>query len=277
MSRGGLYIVATPIGNLGDITLRAIETLRGVDLIAAEDTRHTRKLLARFDIHKPLLSCHEHNARERGEELLRRISAGQSIAMVTDAGTPGISDPGSLLIEEALARGIEPVVIPGPTALISALVISGLPTHRFVFLGFPPARGGERRRFFEENAAQSMTLVVYESPKRLAKTLGEMLDAWGDRRIAVARELTKIHEEVFRGRVSDAAAHFGDTVRGEVVLVVEGHAERAREAAPAEWRGELGELIERGMPSKEAAAVISARFALPRRTVYQAALAIKRG
>ena len=196
---GKLYIVSTPIGNLADITLRAIETLRSADMIAAEDTRRTRKLLSHLEIHKPLVSYREHNARTRGSELLDKISSGKSVALVTDAGTPCISDPGMFLVESALERGIEPVSIPGPTALISALVVSGLPTHPFVFLGFPPSKGSERRRFFEKNARIDMTLILYESPKRLEKTLKAMAENWGDRKVAVARELTKVHEEVFRG------------------------------------------------------------------------------
>ena len=180
---GTLYVVSTPIGNLADISLRALDTLRTVNLIAAEDTRHTRKLLSYYDIHKPLISYHEHNARQRGGELIEKIASGQSVALVTDAGTPSVSDPGRLLIEAALERGIEPVAIPGATALISALVVSGLSTQPFVFLGFPPARGAERRRFFEKNARLEMTLVLYESPRRLTKTLRDMLGGWGERRI----------------------------------------------------------------------------------------------
>ncbi|MGO9688909.1 MAG: 16S rRNA (cytidine(1402)-2'-O)-methyltransferase, partial [Syntrophobacteraceae bacterium] len=191
-----LYIVSTPIGNLADITLRALDTLRKVDLIAAEDTRHTRKLLSYYDIHVRLVSYHEHNARLRGGELLDKIASGQSVALVTDAGTPGVSDPGQFLIEAALQRGMEPVAIPGPTALISALVVSGLSTQPFVFLGFPPAKGAERRRFFEKNSRLAMTLILYESPRRLTKTLKDMLLSWGERRVAVARELTKIHEQI---------------------------------------------------------------------------------
>ncbi|MEN6438429.1 MAG: 16S rRNA (cytidine(1402)-2'-O)-methyltransferase [Syntrophobacter sp.] len=274
---GQLFIVATPIGNLADITLRALETLRAVDLIAAEDTRHTRKLLSRHDIHKPLISYHANNARQRGEELLARIAAGQSIAIVTDAGTPGISDPGFLLIEEAVKRGVEPVAIPGPTALIAALVVSGLSTHPFAFLGFPPPRGSGRRRFFEEGGALAMTLVLYESPKRLSKTLNEILDAWGDRRIAVVRELTKVYEEVYRGLVSEALAHFGEDVRGELTLIVEGGGSGSpRPPLEAGWEDELSAMLDRGAPSKEAASVISTRFGIPRRTAYQAALKLRK-
>ncbi len=296
---GTLYVVSTPIGNLADITLRALDILRAVNLIAAEDTRHTRKLLSYYDIHKPLVSYHEHNARQRGGELLDKTASGQSVALVTDAGTPGVSDPGKLLIEAALERGMEPVVIPGATALISALVVSGLSTQPFVFLGFPPARGAERRRFFEKHALLEMTLILYESPKRLAKTLKDLLGSWGERRVAVARELTKIHEEIFRGSISEALGHFSSEVRGELTLVVEGAAagrnadsqsrsgaelrnfdpERlnlnsSNQGSPA-WKDELKVLLLRGVSSKEAASAIAGRFNLSRRVAYQAALAMK--
>lgn len=280
---GKLYIVSTPVGNLADITLRALDTLRAVELIAAEDTRHTRKLLSYYDIHKPLTSYREHNARQRGAELLEKIASGLSVALVTDAGTPGISDPGEFLIAAALQRGIEPVVIPGPTALIPALVISGLKTQPFVFLGFPPARGTDRRSFFERHAALDMTLVLYESPRRLAKTLEDIFRSWGERRVAVARELTKIHEEIFRGLISQAVDHFTGEVRGELTLVVEGAGPglhvgpESTSADPSAWRGELEVLLSEGLSSKEAASAIATRFSLPRRTVYQAALAMKKG
>ncbi|MHC1728114.1 MAG: 16S rRNA (cytidine(1402)-2'-O)-methyltransferase [Syntrophobacteraceae bacterium] len=271
-----LYIVSTPIGNLADITLRALETLRSVDLIAAEDTRHTRKLLSFYDIHKPLVSYHEHNARQRGEELLEKMTGGKNIAVVTDAGTPGISDPGILLIEAALRQGIEPVAIPGPTALIAALVISGLPSHPFAFLAFPPVKGAQRRRFFEQNAALAMTLVLYEAPKRLAKTLKEILKVWGDRRVAVARELTKMFEEIYRGRVSEALEHFSGEVRGELTLVVEGNQPESDEGPDSsDWKSELRVLLEGGASSKEAASNIAGRYDLARRIVYQAALEMK--
>jgi len=288
---GKLYVVSTPIGNLADITLRALDTLRAVDLVAAEDTRRTRKLLSYYDIHKPLVSYHEHNAKQRGSELLEKIASGKSVALVTDAGTPGVSDPGKLLIEAALKLGMEPVAIPGPTALISGLVLSGLSAQPFVFLGFPPARGTERRRFFEKHAGLAMTLILYESPKKLAKTLKDMLQIWGERKVAVARELTKMHEEIFRGSISEAIAHFGGEVRGELTLVVEGiapgpnagsqsHLEPedpnpSNRELPA-WRIELKTLLLSGRSSREAASAVAGRFNLPRRVVYQAALAMKK-
>jgi len=284
---GKLYIVSTPIGNLGDITLRALDTLRTVDLIAAEDTRHTRKLLSYYDIHKPLVSYHEHNAMQRGGELLEKIASGSSVALVTDAGTPGVSDPGRFLIEALLRHGMGPVAIPGPTALIPALVVSGLPSQSFAFMGFPPARGSERRSFFEKNACLPMTLVLYESPRRLVKTLKDMLGSWGERRVAVARELTKLHEEIFRGSISEAIDHFAGEIRGELTLVVEGagpgfsmvpkpcQETESSNPGPSVWRGELKVLLSQGLSSKEAASAIAARFNLPRRIVYQAALAVK--
>ena len=281
---GGLFVVATPIGNLSDITLRALDTLRAVDIIAAEDTRHTRKLLSRYDIHKRLVSYHAHNALERGAELLDKIALGRSVALVSDAGTPGISDPGSLLVEEALGRGLAVTVIPGPTAVVTALTASGLPTHPFAFLGFPPARGAARRRFFALYAALPMTVVLYESPGRLVKTFDALLECWGERKIAVARELTKVHEEVFRGTVSEAKAHFAEEARGEFTLVVAAADAEVRPDESAQnntegggWRKELQHLLEAETVSvKEAASRIAQRYGLPRRLVYQEALTLKR-
>lgn len=274
---GTLHVVATPIGNLGDITLRALEILGAVDLIAAEDTRHTRKLLTRYDIHKPLLSYHSRNAGERGPQLLGRLKEGQSVALVTDAGTPGISDPGVSLVSEALAQGFPVVVIPGPSAVISALVVSGLPTHPFAFLGFPPARGNGRKRFFESNGSLPMTLVLYESPKRLLRTLQDMLSLWGDRRVAVARELTKHYEEVFRGTVSEAVEHFAGETRGELTLVVAGcEASHEGEKDAPDWRQELRRLLEdMSLTVKDAADAIAGQWKLSRRLVYQEALRIR--
>ncbi|MGC9965489.1 MAG: 16S rRNA (cytidine(1402)-2'-O)-methyltransferase [Syntrophobacteraceae bacterium] len=283
---GRLYIVSTPIGNLADITLRALDTLRAVDLIAAEDTRHTRKLLSYYGIHKPLISYHEHNAMQRGGELIEKIASGLSVALVTDAGTPGVSDPGRFLIDSALQRGVEPIPIPGPTAVIPALIVSGLSPQPFVFLGFPPVKGAERRKFFEKNACLAMTLILYESPGRLVKTLKDMLGNWGERRVAVARELTKIHEEIFRGSISEAIDHFTGKVRGELTVVVEGAGPGLNNSKccpdpessnPSVWKDELKNLLSQGLSSKETASTIAARFNIPRRMVYQAALEIKRG
>jgi 16S rRNA (cytidine1402-2'-O)-methyltransferase len=272
---GTLYVVSTPIGNLSDITLRALEVLKSVQCVAAEDTRRTLKLLTHYQIRKPLISYHSHNLSERGPAILARLQAGESVALVTDAGTPGVSDPGADLIRQALECDYPVSVIPGPTATVAALVISGLPTQPFAFLGFPPPRGSSRERFFTRASALPMTLVLYESAKRLNRTLSDLLGFWGNRRIAVARELTKLHEEVFRGSVSEARDHFRDTARGEVTLVVAG-AEPEASASEAEaevWKAELEHLLTgQSMTTRDAVSLISARYHLPRKTVYEAAL-----
>jgi 16S rRNA (cytidine1402-2'-O)-methyltransferase len=274
---GTLYIVATPIGNLADITLRALDVLRSVSLIAAEDTRHTRKLLSFYDIHKPLISYHSHNNRERGPELLEKIAAGTSVALVTDAGTPAISDPGVLLVQQALERSLTVAVIPGPTALVSALVASGLPTQPFAFLGFPPARGANRKQFFSAHANLPMTLILYEAPQRLRRSLEDMLHSWGDRRIAIARELTKKFEEFFRGTITEATRHYAEGTRGELTLVVEGFKEgQAAGEEQQDWREELAVLLkDADRTVKEATQEIVNRHRLPRRLAYQTALAIR--
>jgi len=275
---GTLFVVATPIGNLADITLRALDVLRCVHLIAAEDTRHTRKLLSFYDIHKPLISYHSHNIRERGQELLGKITAGASVALVTDAGTPGISDPGALLVQQAVERCLPVTVIPGPTALIAALVASGLPTHPFAFLGFPPARGTGRKHFFSSHASLSMTLILYESPQRLGRTLEDMLQSWGDRRIAIAREVTKKFEEFFRGSITEATNHYAEGARGELTLVVEGfRGEQAAEVEQENWQEKLASLLENPRQTvKQATEEIVRRHRLSRRLVYQKALEMRR-
>jgi len=271
---GTLFLVGTPIGNLSDISLRALDTLRQVDGIAAEDTRHTRKLLNHYGIRKSLVSCHAHNEAQRSPELLQRLLEGEKLALVTDAGTPGISDPGAYLVSRALEAGICVSVIPGPTALVAALAASGLPTHPFAFLGFAPARGPNRRKFFASHASLPMTLVLYESPKRLGRTLEDILDQWGDRRVCVARELTKIHEEFFRGRIREAMEHYRVEPKGEITVVVsgfEGKQGPAREET--QWRARLREiLLEPDMGVGEASAVIAREYGLPKRVVYREAL-----
>ncbi len=271
---GTLFVVATPIGNLSDMTLRAIETLRSVDIIAAEDTRHTRKLLTHYDIHRRVVSYHGENMEARGRELIGRIGEGLNIALVTDAGTPGISDPGALLVGQAVERGFCVTVIPGPTALVTALVGSGLSTQPFAFLGFAPPRGPNRRKFFAAHGSLPMTLVLYESPKRLARTLQDILDAWGDRRIAVARELTKQYEETFRGTVKESRDYFSGEIRGELTLVVSGAAEgQTSPEKESDWREELRLLLAMpGVSLKEAVDRVASGCGLSRRMVYQEAL-----
>ena len=218
-----LYLVGTPIGNLGDMTFRAVETLKAVDLIAAEDTRESRKLLHHFGIDKPLISYHLHNMRETGKKLVARMLAGEAIALVTDAGMPGISDPGEDLVRLAIEAGVQVVPIPGPTALATGLVASGLPTLRFVFEGFLPREPKLRRRRLREIAGEPRTMVFYEGPHRLLDTLQDMVGVWGaEREAAVARELTKRYEEVRRGSLGQLAADYGaqGAPKGEVTIVV---------------------------------------------------------
>lgn len=220
---GILYIVSTPIGNLSDITFRAIETLKQVDLIAAEDTRHSGILLNNYGITTPLTSYHDFNKREKGPELIQKLLSGNSIALVSDAGTPGISDPGYLLIKLAIENQIQIIPIPGPAAFISALVVSGLPTDKFVFEGFLPNKPQKRKKRLEELAQEKRTIIFYESPYRLLKFLEAVKQVLGDRRICVARELTKKFEEIKRGTVSGVLGHFQPgKIKGELVIVVEG-------------------------------------------------------
>ena len=223
-----LYLVATPIGNLSDISLRALETLRAVDIVASEDTRKTGMLLAHFEIKKPLMSFHEHNERRAGERIMGLLEAGQNVAVVTDAGTPAISDPGFTLVREAIARGLEMTMIPGPAALIMALALSGLPTHSFTFRGFPPRKSGQRRRFLAVDRDAPHTLVFYESPYRLDAFLADALVVYGDRRAALANDLTKRFEAVQRGTLSELLALVQrEKPRGEYALVIEGATGRA--------------------------------------------------
>ncbi len=221
--KGMLYVVSTPIGNLDDITLRALKILRHVDLIAAEDTRRTRRLLSRFDIHTPLVSYFEHNELKKLDKLLSHMKRGKEIALVSDAGTPGISDPGYRLIQQAVERGIPVVPIPGPSAVIAALSISGLATDSFYFAGFLPRKGGKRRKLLDKLGDLDGTSIIYESPHRLMKTLGDLLEVCGDRQIVVTRELTKAFEEAIRGSICEVInALEGRRIKGEVTIVLAG-------------------------------------------------------
>jgi 16S rRNA (cytidine1402-2'-O)-methyltransferase len=218
---GTLYVVATPIGNLKDITLRALDTLKAVDLIACEDTRHTQKLLAHYQIHKPMTSLFEHNERRKVPELIEQLQKGQSIVLVSDAGTPGISDPGFFFIREAIRNEIPVIPIPGVSAIVTALVVSGMPTDRFCFEGFLPQKSAAMRRKLEQLKDEPRTMVFYESPHRVLKTLKAMLEICGDIPIVCARELTKLHEEILRKPLSQQIAYFQkQKPRGEFVLVV---------------------------------------------------------
>ena len=218
---GTLFLVGTPIGNLEDITLRALRVLGEVDVIACEDTRHTRKLLSHYKISKPLVSYHEHNERQRARELIEKLVAGSNIALVSDAGMPLISDPGYWIVSEAAEAQVSIIPIPGPSALIAALAASGLPTAEFLFAGFLPPRSAARRRRFEDFLLTPSTLVFYETPHRIKECLDDAREILGDRDAALARELTKVHEEIIRGRISELAAGIGEREpRGEYVLII---------------------------------------------------------
>ncbi len=224
--RGTLYIVATPIGNLGDMTPRSVEVLKGVDLIASEDTRVTQKLLRTFGIQTPQISFFEHNEEWKTPEILERLERGQAIALVSDAGTPLISDPGYRLVKEAAERRIQVVPIPGPSAVIAALSVSGLPTDRFTFVGFLPRKASRRRKELQRLAELSHTLVLYESPHRILKTLQDLEKIMGKRCVVICRELTKKYEEILRGTPSELLRKLADRrMRGEVTLIVAGRAE----------------------------------------------------
>ncbi len=221
-----LYLVSTPIGNLEDLTLRALRVLKEVDLIACEDTRHTRRLLDHFGVNKPTISYHEHNEQKRADELVERMLGGESIALVSDAGTPGISDPAYRIVTAAIERGVTVVPVPGATAMIAALVASGLPTDSFLFAGFLPNKKGARRAKLEELKSERATLIFYEAPHRIRETLADAREILGDRQMALARELTKLHEEFIRGNISDVIAHFESREpRGEMTLVIAGNRE----------------------------------------------------
>jgi 16S rRNA (cytidine1402-2'-O)-methyltransferase len=218
-----LYLVATPIGNLADITLRALDILRQVDFIASEDTRKTGLLLKHFEIKKPQVSFHEYNEDRAGEAIIKRMKEGQSAALVTNAGTPGISDPGFTLVRRAIQAGISVTGIPGPTAFVVALLLSGLPTHSFTFRGFPPRKPGKRRSFLEMDKDVPHTLIFYESPHRLCAFLQDAIDVLGDRQAALANDLTKMFETVFRGKLSELLSQISDaTLKGEFTVVIAG-------------------------------------------------------
>ncbi len=266
---GTLYLVATPIGNLEDISLRALRTLREVGLIAAEDTRRTRQLLAHFDISTRLTSYFEHNKLAKLDAILAALEVG-AVALVSDAGTPTLSDPGYELVRAALAAGHTVVPIPGPSALLAALSASGLPSDAFVYLGFLPRKAGERRQLLASVAAEPRTLVAFEAPHRLLESLTDIEAVLGDRPVAVARELTKLHEEIVRAPASQARRHFErQGVLGEVTLVIGG-------AATAAWdlervRAELARLLRSGAPKKEAARLVARTAGWSPRDVYRLA------
>jgi 16S rRNA (cytidine1402-2'-O)-methyltransferase len=267
-----LYLVSTPIGNLEDITLRALRVLKEVDRIACEDTRHTRRLLDHFGIRKPTISYHEHNEPARAEELAERLAQGETIALVTDAGTPGISDPAYRIVRAAIARGVPVVPIPGATAMIAALVASGLPTDAFVFAGFLPHRKTARRARLEELKSERATLVCYEAPHRIRETLADAREILGDRDAAIARELTKLHEQFLRGPLSELRAQVeANAPRGEMTLVIAGSRDDNSPRTDAVTIGEQVEQLMRtdGLSRMDAIRQAARSRGLAKREAYQ--------
>jgi 16S rRNA (cytidine1402-2'-O)-methyltransferase len=269
-----LYVVATPIGNLEDISQRALRVLREVKLIAAEDTRKTRRLLSHYDIKTPLTSYFEHNKVTKMDYIVNRLKE-EDIALVSEAGMPGISDPGYELIAAAGSENIKVVPVPGPSAVITALAVSGLPTDRFTFIGFLPNKAGPRRRTLESVKEEPGTVVVLEAPHRLNASLEEILHTLGDRRIAVCRELTKLHEEVFRGTVSGAIKHFTEP-RGEFTLVLEGRGKQSGPRLTDDVEKQLHRLYLRGATAREAIAAVAGETGLKKNELYQTWLKLDR-
>jgi 16S rRNA (cytidine1402-2'-O)-methyltransferase len=274
---GTLYVVATPIGNLEDITFRAVRILRQADLIACEDTRQTRKLLEHYGIHKPLVSYHDHNERPRAEELIGELEAGRNVALVSDAGTPLIADPGFRLVAQARARGIAVSPIPGASAILTALSASGLPTDSFLFCGFLPPKAGQRRKALEASAGSECTLVFFETPHRIVEALEDIAQVLGDRPVVIARELTKIHEEFLHGTAAEVRAALAQrpVVKGEIVLMIGKGAQAAHDERPIEEA--VAELIARGTPRMEALKVVARQRGISKREVYKSAVPRKDG
>jgi 16S rRNA (cytidine1402-2'-O)-methyltransferase len=267
---GTLYICPTPIGNLGDMTFRTIDTLKKVDLIAAEDTRHSIKLLNHFEIKKPMTSYHKYNIAQKSDYLINKLNEGLDIALISDAGMPGISDPGEELIRLAVEEGINVVVLPGPSAFLLALVKSGLPTNRFCFEGFLPSKSNERKKKLLEIKEEERTIVFYEAPHRIVELLEDMLEVFGDRLISVSRELTKMYEETLRGTISEILEEIKKrALKGEIVVVVEGY---KRIESEIDIKAELEKLRAKGISNKKAVEMVAKEFNLPKNKVYKESL-----
>ena len=270
---GILFIVATPIGNLEDMSLRAVRVLREADLIAAEDTRHTARLLHHFEIRRPTFSLHEHNEREKVPVLVGKLCGGARVALVTDAGTPAVSDPGFRLVRAAIDAGIRVEPIPGPSAVLAALVASGLPTDGFVFAGFPPPKAGARKAWLEDLVGERRTIVFFEAPHRIEETLAAALAVMGDREVSLGRELTKLHEELIRGRLSQVVGRLAGP-RGEFTVVIAGRgdvqAEDSENVSDSQLLTEFGHLTENGVGRRGAITELARRHRLPAREVFAA-------
>ncbi len=276
MITGTLYLCATPIGNLEDITLRCVRVLREADIIAAEDTRQAIKLLNHFQIRKPLISYHEHNKHEKGKEIVELLRSGKNIALVSDAGMPAISDPGEELVRLCIDSGIEIIPLPGPSASLTALIVSGLSTRRFCFEGFLPSNKKERKERLKKLSAETRTIIVYEAPHRLLDTLGEIMEYLGDRRISVSREITKKFEETVRGEISSVIGIFKErAVKGEFVLIIEGISEKELvDIELKKWDNvsveeHIAMYLQQGADKKEAIKKVAEDRKLPKKEIYK--------
>lgn len=273
--KGTLYIVSTPIGNLEDITLRALKILKEVDVIAAEDTRHSGKLLSYYGISKPLISYWGEKERVKSSEILARLHSGQSVALISDAGTPGLSDPGAVLIRKSLEEGIDVISIPGATAFIAGISVSGLSTDEFTFIGFLPARKTHRQKILKELSYEPRTLVFYEAPHRIGEVLSDMEDIFGQRKTAVIKEISKIHEEIVRGSISEVLRRLEQTtIAGEYVIVVEGRPEEIRPTTD-DALAEVSMLMKKGLGRKEAVKKVARDYSMSKRELYEKSLGRK--
>ncbi len=276
VDNGTLYVCATPIGNLADITLRVLDILKHVDLIAAEDTRHSRKLLHYYEINTPLTSYHEHNEKGKAHELLKMLKEGKSIGLISDAGMPGISDPGWEIINLCLKEQVKVDVLPGPNAALTALVLSGMPAEQFAFIGFLPSVAGERRKKLETLSSLEFTLIFYEAPHRLRATLKDMAEIFGNREAAVVREITKLHQSVHKNELVKLFEEFEQTPpKGECCILISPYVELHEIGTPEDWVRAAREYIDRGLKPNDAMKEAAKKFKISKRDVYQAMLAEK--
>ena len=272
MPKGLLYIVSTPIGNLEDITLRALRVLKEVDLIAAEDTRHSLKLLTHYGISKPLISYWGEKEKVKAEETIRRLNAGQAVALISDAGTPGISDPGGVLIRRAIEEGIRVVPVPGPTAVIAALSVSGFPIDEFVYAGFLPPKQSQRQKALKELSLEKRTVVIYEAPHRIVEALTDMAEIFEDRKAVLVKEITKMHEDVIRGNMHSILVRLKETkIAGEYVMVIEGRPE-AGHLNMEDALSEVRTLIKKGLSRKDAVRRVAEEYGLSKKELYDRSL-----
>ncbi len=271
--KGILYIVSTPIGNLEDISLRALRVLKEVDVIAAEDTRHSLKLLNHYGISRPLISYCGEKEKARSEEVIKRLNSGQSVALISDAGTPGISDPGSVLIKKAIEEGIDIIPVPGPAAFVAALSISGFSTEEFIFCGFLPAKKSQRQKALKELSLEKRTIVIYEAPHRILESVADINEIFGERNAVLVKEITKLYEEVIRGKIPEILKRLNSSkIAGEYVIVVEGKPEEIK-ANIEDAMMEIKSLIRKGLGRKDAVKRIAEEYGLSKKELYDKSLA----